>query len=452
MQSLEGPPSPASGWGGWSIDADRVAKGRLIAATPGAIEQVRDDLFLVKSQSGPGSYRVHLAEKGPECSCQDYSSRGLPCKHAASVRFYLEKQTTLPSGETVSERVPLTYPQAWAAYDRAQTEEIRLFDILLRDLVVGIPEPERDPHHAGRPPIALADQLFCSVQKVYSQLSCRRARGLFGFAVERGQLPKAPHYTISSEVLNREDVTPILHELITRSALPVAALESGFAPDSTGIQTTSFGAWREEKHGEKREHLWIKAHALAGVKTHIIAAVSVTGKEGADNPQFEPLIRQAAKAGLCLKEVFGDKAYSARANYALAEEMGFDLYVPFRSNQTGRTTLRSGTPEARARSHSLLWRKAYLFFQMHREEFEAKYHARSNVESVFSALKRKFGETLRSKNPTAQVNELLAKILAYNLTVLIHEIFEHGVMPDFLSGPAPAGAPSAMLVGESAGQ
>jgi hypothetical protein len=62
------------------------------------------------------------------------------------------------------------------------------------------------------------------------------------------------------------------------------------------------------------------------------------------------------------------------------------------------------------------------------------------VESVFSALQRELGETLRSRNPTAQVNELLAKILAYNLTVLIHEIFDHGVTPDFLRVPAALGA------------
>ena len=35
----------------------------------------------------------------------------------------------------------------------------------------------------------------------------------------------------------------------------------------------------------------------------------------------------------------------------------------------------------------------------------------------------------------AQVNELLTTVLAYNLTVLIHEIFEHGVTPDFLRSP-----------------
>ncbi len=429
----------------------RVARGRAIAATPGAVAQVNPITFAVKSQTGIGVYRVEANGAVATCTCPDAIKHdGTGCKHIAAVRFYLERQTVGPSGEVVSERVPITYQQAWAAYDKGQTEEVRLFDVLLRDLVASVPEPEREPTRAGRHPIPLADQLFCAVQKVYSQLSCRRARSLFGFAVERGQLPKAPHYTLSSEAMNRPELTPILKDLITRSALPLAALEAGFAPDSTGIRTTSFGAWMGEKHGDGREHVWLKAHALAGTKTHVIIRAIVTEKDGADNPQFEPLIREAADAGFPLKEVYADKAYSARSNYALAEEIGFDLFVPFKSNARARVSTR-GQAVGEGKAHSILWRKAFYFFQLHRDEFEAKYHARSNVESVFSALKRKFGETLRSRTPTAQTNELLAKILAYNLTVLIHEIFEHGIVPDFLTGPAPNGTPIPVPVGESNG-
>lgn len=63
----------------------------------------------------------------------------------------------------------------------------------------------------------------------------------------------------------------------------------------------------------------------------------------------------------------------------------------------------------------------------------ADYHKRANIEATNAAIKRKFGETLKSKNPTAQVNELLAKIIAYNLTVVIHEMYENGINPEFLS-------------------
>jgi len=70
-------------------------------------------------------------------------------------------------------------------------------------------------------------------------------------------------------------------------------------------------------------------------------------------------------------------------------------------------------------------------FQAHREEFLTHYHRRSNVEATFSALKRKFGGSLRSKKRTAQVNELLAKVLAYNLSVVTHAVFELGIDPGF---------------------
>lgn len=35
-------------------------------------------------------------------------------------------------------------------------------------------------------------------------------------------------------------------------------------------------------------------------------------------------------------------------------------------------------------------------------------------------------------NWTAQVNELLAKVIAYNLTVVIHEMYENDINPGFL--------------------
>jgi len=66
-----------------------------------------------------------------------------------------------------------------------------------------------------------------------------------------------------------------------------------------------------------------------------------------------------------------------------------------------------------------------------REEFLQHYHKRSNVESTFSMLKRKFGDSLRSKTDTALVNETLCKIRCHNLVVLIHEMHELGIEPVF---------------------
>lgn len=47
------------------------------------------------------------------------------------------------------------------------------------------------------------------------------------------------------------------------------------------------------------------------------------------------------------------------------------------------------------------------------------YHMRSNVESAFSMLKDKFGDSVRSKSDTGQINEALCKVLCHNICVLV---------------------------------
>ena len=46
-------------------------------------------------------------------------------------------------------------------------------------------------------------------------------------------------------------------------------------------------------------------------------------------------------------------------------------------------------------------------------------------------IKGKFGAALRSKTHTAQVNELLCKVLCHNICVLIASIYEFGINPTY---------------------
>lgn len=303
------------------------------------------------------------------------------------------------------------------AYDEAQMAEARLFDVLLRDLVDTVPEP---PQRVGRPRVPLRDALWCAVRKVGSQLSCRRAAGHFHAAVERRHLERAPNFIITSRLLNRQDVTPVLRDLVTQSALPLAGMEEVFAVDSSGFRTTQFGAYRSERYGTPRRNVWLKAHILTGTRTHVIARATVTDGNANDSPPFKHLVQEAHDAGFHLREVVADKAYSSRLNLQTVHNLGGMPYIPFRSHAEPR------------RGRGVIWWKAYHYFQLHRPEFDAHYRKRANVECTFSALKRKFGETLRSKNRVAQENELLCKLLAYNISVLIHEMHETGTEPAFL--------------------
>jgi transposase len=311
-----------------------------------------------------------------------------------------------------------------STYTKGQTEEMRLLDSLLRQLVSEVPEFPKTPGVGGRPALPLAESLYCAILKVYSGLSGRRACGVYANVHDRELLSRVPNYMVASRALNRPEATTILYRLLSLAAAPLAGLEDGgvVAPDSTGIQTTSFGGWREEKHGEKRHKQWLKVHALVGTKTHVIIRAVVGEADSGDAPQFVPMLTGGLEDGFHPSAVVADKGYLSKNNYHVASELGLDAYIPFKSNSVNRSG-HHGSPAS--------WRKAFYMFQANRDEFDRNYHRRSNVESVFSALKRKFGENIRSRKPVAQVNEVLCKLIAYNLTVVVHEMFENGIAPDF---------------------
>jgi transposase len=96
---------------------------------------------------------------------------------------------------------------------------------------------------------------------------------------------------------------------------------------------------------------------------------------------------------------------------------GGTAFIPFKSNATGGV--------------GGLFEKMFHYFQFRREDFLSHYHKRSNVESTFSAIKRKFGDSVRSKNDAAMVNEVLCKLVCHNLCVVIQEQCELGIEPVF---------------------
>lgn len=174
----------------------RAMRGYAILANGGKIKQIKENTYKVSSQSLNKHYTVTSDNGTWKCTCPDCQFRNVECKHTHAVKYYLQVEKEKPDGETETEKIPLTYKQAWRAYNDAQTNEVRQFDELLSDLVQNIEEPEQK---MGRPRLSLREQAFCSIQKVYSQLSSRRASSLFRFAEEREQINHAPHFNAVSK-------------------------------------------------------------------------------------------------------------------------------------------------------------------------------------------------------------------------------------------------------------
>jgi transposase len=386
----------------------QIAESGRISETPKG--------WIVPSQSGKGAYLVYKEGEETKCNCPDCEIRGMKCKHQWAVEFFLKEVIDEEGNKTVQKVVRVTYTQDWKAYNTAQNGEIRLFDVLLKDLVANVEDPEQK---MGRPRLQLKEELFCAIQKVYSQLSSRRAYSLYQNAEEREQISKVPNYNAVNKFLNREEITPILHKLLALSSLPLRSVETIFAPDSSGFRTSQFNQYGVEKYGTKKEHRWVKAHILVGTKTNVIVNAAITEERANDAPFFKPMIEEAYNNGFNIEEISADKAYSSRRNYDLADAIGATAYIPFRSTATGKSR------------GSAVWYKMYHYFMLNREDFMEHYHQRSNVETTFMMVKSKFGDKLKSKKWTAQVNELLCKFIAHNIVVLIHEMYELGIVPNF---------------------
>jgi transposase len=396
----------------------REERGKQIAET-GQIKKNGETRWLVPSQSTSARYFVDLDNVDePVCSCPDFEERRMPCKHIYAVAYFVVEKnqdgsTTVTETVTVTQRK--TYPQNWPAYNRAQTTEQDKFQELLRDLCSGIEEPAKQGR--GRPNLPLADAVFACAFKVYSCFSGRRFMSDLRESHKRGLISRVPHYNSIFNYLEDERFSAILLELIRQSSLPLASVEVDFAVDSSGFGTTRYTRWYDHKYGRMREQAqWIKAHIMCGVKTNIITAVEIGAEHAGDSPILPPLVRTTAKA-FTISEVSADAAYGSAANVATIHHHNGTPFIAFKSNATGKA--------------GALYEQMFHYFMYRREEFLQRYHKRSNVESTFSMLKRKFGPDLRSKTPTSMVNEALCKVLAHNLVVLIHEMHELGVTPVF---------------------
>lgn len=397
----------------------RAVKGLEIAAHSKITR--KGELWVVPSQRSGKKYTVDLNHGAPSCTCPDYKSRRQKCKHIFAVEHFIQPRREGEKAESVtpaSKPARPTYKQAWSAYNSAQRSEKAIFQLLSYELCRGIEEP---PQVMGRPRALLADLIFCAGLKVYTGFSGRRNTSDVREAQARGYLSKAIHYNTISKYLERKSLTGYLLELIKQSGLPLKCLEEKFAVDSTGISTGRYRRWFDVKYGNSEDwHDWIKLNIVSGVRTNIVTAAEIGGRYDNDNPFFKPLVEATADAGWNIREVSADKEYLSDGNLRLVLLKGGQPYIPFKSN-------------SKPNEESTVWNRMLHFYRFHQDEFNAHYHQRSNVESTFSMIKAKFGEELRSKTETAQVNEALLKVLCHNFCCVIQSVYEFGIDPNFKS-------------------
>ncbi|HWB08378.1 MAG TPA: transposase [Pirellulales bacterium] len=400
----------------------RQAKGLEIAERL-PIRKV-DDVWIVPSQSTDRrKYIVRVEDGDTWCSCKSYELVQEKCKHIIAVEALIaqERGEPLPQVEQRPSTKKPTYRQNWPAYNAAQVSEKRKFQELLRDLCRGIAEPPRKKG-PGRPTIPLRDAVFAACFKVFSTVSCRRFMVDLEEAKEKGYVERVPCYNSIFNVFESPATTDILTDLILEAAKPLKVIESSFACDSTGFSGSRFDRWFDHKYGRDRiQRAWVKLHAMVGTQTNVITAVEIHDQSAADAPLLPALVATTAKR-FDMKEVSADLAYSSVHNLQVVTDAGAYPYIPFKRGTSGAA--------------GGLWLKLFHYFSLNKEEFLPRYHRRSNVETTFSMVKSKFGDSVRSKTDVAMKNEVLAKLVCHNVCCLISAMFELGLDPVFWEAQA----------------
>ena len=318
-----------------------------------------------------------------------------------------------------------TYKQDWPLYEKAMSQEKLMFFRILKDAVEYL-NLDYNYKGNGRPQMYCGDIIKALCIKSFSNYSSWRVESELKIAKAMGVLDEVPKRSTLNHYMKNPAITKYLDKLYKIIAEPLSELEIYFAADATGI-SNKYGnlRWRTIRHTSqemKKVREYSKLHIISGCKTNVICSAKVTKGNAHESPYFKPLLDDTARI-FNIKEVSADAGYLSRDNVKAIDKIGAVPFIAGKKNVNipGKSGLR--TPW---NNMLRLWKRHQMFFAEH-------YHRRSNVESTFGSLKRKFGDFCRCKKESSQTNEILCKIVCYNASVLSEALLEYDLRRGFMA-------------------
>ncbi|MCX6748971.1 MAG: transposase [Candidatus Pacearchaeota archaeon] len=261
----------------------------------------------------------------------------------------------------------------------------------------------------GRPKANFKDIIKALCLMSYNGMSYRRTQSDLRWMLENELIKSIPPRSTLNDYSNDENTLKLVERLIQVSALFFNDNEDTLIIDSTWFgQRMYSGGFREVYDKEHAPLEKVRKMHIACLKnSKIIAFAKATSGTKHDSPFFEEIVSTVSKNGFHIKTILADAGYSGKNNYALCRDLGImDVFIDFKSNATLR------------RAKSDIWREKLRLYKEQKEIWNQSYRFRVLIEGVFSAIKRKNLNYLRSKKENARDVEVLLKALVYNLTII----------------------------------
>ena len=232
-------------------------------------------------------------------------------------------------------------------------------------------------------------------------------------------LKQIPHFTTIQKFLKR--FNPILFDkLIAKIICSFNSLNNiTIALDASGFSSSyssNYYVMRINKESKKRHFL--KSTIVIDTDKQLILGVLLRKGPSNDNKDFQPILRKIYELfnEIKIKRVLADKGYDSEKNLSFVKNF---------LNAEPIIKIREGNSSPlRNRGRKKLRRVMYLRFKKDKI-ISSTYHQRSKVETVFSVIKRKFGDELYSKTLEMRKKEAMLRHLVYNLYRLYTEHSEN---------------------------
>jgi Transposase DDE domain len=252
--------------------------------------------------------------------------------------------------------------------------------------------------------------LLLGYAKVYFHLPYRQTEGIAqGHA--HGKVPSIPDYTTINRRINRLDIK-IKDDNKSKEFKDDYIV---IAIDSTGIKVTNRGQWMSDKWKiyNKNKKGCLKIHIVVNIKSKKILSIKVTDEHVHDSKSLPELVDNIINSDgmtTAIGKLFGDGAYDGNDIFRCLGENGILPCIKVRKN--ARVGWKKGNI---LRNLSVLAQRNDL----QKWKDSVSYGQRWIVETVFSSIKRMFGEYVYSVRLKNMIQEIMLKASLYNKMISI---------------------------------
>src|SRR5215208_7451288 len=228
--------------------------------------------------------------------------------------------------------------------------------------------------------------------RAYFHLPYRQAEGVVRDHASN-KLPSIPDYSTINRRVNKLDIR--INKRIGNDDIVIVL-------DSTGIKVTNREEWLPHKWNIRKGYL--KIHVAVDIKKKKIVSLEVTTEEVHDGMMLKKLIENAAENN-DVKRVIADGAYDNNENFRYLSDNGIEAAIKVRKNSSANKIT-----DSHPRNIVVLQQLKNL----EKWKDSVSYGYRWIAETVFSSIKRMFGECVSARKYSNMVKEMMLKASLYN--------------------------------------